>query len=86
MGEAAFPPLLAGTLGISGLLAEAATVPIPEDGIVYEMGTVIAYQITDLITSGASAFYDYGRFNRTFKNHLTVGISPEEGTTLVYWP
>lgn len=86
LGEAAFPVVLAGTLGVSGIIAEAATVPIPGDIIIYESGALLAYQITDAITSSASALYDAGRYDGSIQNHITVGISPNEGVILVYWP
>lgn len=84
-GEAMLPTMIAGTLGTGGLALEAVT-PIPGDAIVYETGAILAFQVTDAITSAALALYDYGRYEGDFQNHLTVGVSQEAGTMLVYWP
>ncbi len=83
--EAIVPPLTAAAFGVSSLLADAATAPIPGDSAIYMSGGVIATQLIDATTSTMSAIYDGGRYNGSIANYFTVGIS-DEGLVIVYWP
>ncbi|MCB8943971.1 MAG: hypothetical protein H6658_09470 [Ardenticatenaceae bacterium] len=85
--EAIVPQLSATAFGVTSLMADLATAPIPADSLIYLPVGAVATQIIDATTSAATAIYDSGRYNGSIPNYFSIGISIEDGgLVIVYWP
>jgi len=92
--EALIPPIAATALGISSASLVAVTIatPFPGDEELAAAGllpaNLVAYQLIDMLTSGASAYYDFGRLTGDLHNNLTLGHAPGSAYELhvIYWP